>query len=301
MRQLPFNRPGYFWRGNLHTHTTLSDGRLDPASVCEFYRRSGYHFVALTDHFMERYNYPIADASLFNAPGFIAMTGAELHAGQTIASGLWHILAVGLPLNFARNLPDEDGPAITARALAQGAYVAAAHPAWYNLSEADVLSLGNIDAIEIYNGISEDHNDKVDSVYMLDLLAAHGHRYTACATDDAHFHERHADVIRGWVYVKSETLSQDAIVAALKMGYYYSSTGPLLHDVEVFPREKVVVRCSPVDHIFVTGIGSLARQVHGNGLMEAVLDISTFNSPYCRVTVRDRHGYRAWSNPIWFE
>ena len=33
-----------------------------------------------------------------------------------------------------------------------------------------------------------------------------GSRYFACATDDAHFNPERHDAIRGWVYVKSETL-----------------------------------------------------------------------------------------------
>jgi hypothetical protein len=29
-----FTTSGRFWRGNLHTHSTRSDGVLDPAEVC---------------------------------------------------------------------------------------------------------------------------------------------------------------------------------------------------------------------------------------------------------------------------
>lgn len=31
----PFSAPGRFWRGNLHTHSTLSDGALSPEVVTE--------------------------------------------------------------------------------------------------------------------------------------------------------------------------------------------------------------------------------------------------------------------------
>lgn len=37
-------------RGNLHTHTTLSDGVLHPLRVVERYRELGYDFLAITDH-----------------------------------------------------------------------------------------------------------------------------------------------------------------------------------------------------------------------------------------------------------
>ena len=39
MRIRPFSTPGRFWRGNLHAHSSLSDGALNPADVVEAYRR----------------------------------------------------------------------------------------------------------------------------------------------------------------------------------------------------------------------------------------------------------------------
>lgn len=301
MHNLPFSQAGRFYRGNLHTHSTRSDGTKSPQEVCRFYQEMGYHFLALTDHFMERFGYPITDTSMYWGEDFITILGAELHAGQIENGEPWHILSVGLPSDFAPNLAGETGPQIAQRAIDAGAFVAAAHPAWYGLSEADVLSLGSVHAIEIINGISADHNDRLDSWYMVDRLAAQGHRYSACATDDAHFHERHQDLLRGWVWVKAESLTPAALVAALKAGHYYSSTGPQIFDLQVQAGDKVTLRCSPADHITVTGKGAQAVSLHGNGIIDAELSLRRWNSNYCRVTVRDRHGERAWSNVIWFD
>lgn len=302
MHDLPFNKPGRFWRGNLHTHTTRSDGTRSAGAVCDYYRSLGYHFVALTDHFMQTYRYPLTDDPSLHTDDFITLVGAELHAGETVASGLWHILAVGLPADFAPNLPDEDGPGIVRRALDSGAYVAVAHPAWYNLTETDVLSLGpDVQAIETYNGIAADQNDRADSWYMLDTMLALGHRYHGCATDDAHFHSRHHDIGRGWVEVRAEALTRDSILNALKAGHYYSTTGVQLLDVQVQGRSRITVRCSPATNVFVTGKGSLARQMHGNNLREVDISLGSFNSPYCRVTVRAADGSHAWTNPIFFD
>ena len=60
-----FTAPGRFWRGNLHTHSTRSDGVLEPEEVCRRYRAEGYDFLALTDHFVGRYGYPIVDTVPF--------------------------------------------------------------------------------------------------------------------------------------------------------------------------------------------------------------------------------------------
>lgn len=300
MHNLPFDKPGRFYRGNLHTHSTRSDGRVSPEQVCAYYRSVGYDFISITDHFMSRYNYPITDTTPYHTDDFATLLGAELHAGETIASGIWHLLGIGLPLDFAPPTNGEDGPGIVKRALDAGAYVAVAHPAWYNLTEADVISVKDAHAIEIINGISADHSDRIESNYMLDVMLAQGYRFHALATDDAHFHDKHHDLLRGWIHLKSESLEPDALLTALKAGHYYSSTGPVLHNVEV-TRSRVVIECSPVSSAFVVGKGALARYQHGNGLRRIEFSLGSFPSDYCRVTVRDADGNRAWTNPIWFE
>jgi hypothetical protein len=301
MHNLPFDKPGRFYRGNLHTHSTRSDGRLSPEAVCQFYRDMSYHFLSITDHFLENYRFPITDTRGERTENFTTLIGAELHAGRTSIGELWHVLAVGLPFDFAQPLPNETGPEIAQRAMAAGAFVACAHPAWYALSEQDVLDLGKVHAIETINGISEDHNDRIDSWYMLDVLVARGHRYFGLATDDAHFQDRHSDRVRGWVWVKSEALTPEAILEALKRGEYYSSTGPQIHDLKIDSHGTLKLRCSPASSIFVIGHGARSMYKHGKGMIEAEFNISSLNSPYCRVTVRDQFGGRAWTNPIFLD
>lgn len=302
MNQLPFNKPGKFWRGNLHTHSTCSDGMKPPEQVCAFYKMMGYDFLSITDHFMQQFNYPITDTTPFRNENFTTLLGAELHAGKTSVGEIWHVLAVGLPADFAPNLPGEDGPALARRAMQAGAFVTCAHPNWYALSESDVIALGNVHAIETINGISRDHNDRIDSWYMLDAMLNQGRRYFALTTDDAHFHDQHNDLLLGWTWVKSETLTPESILAALKAGSYYNSSGPTIEDVRFSGRERVFIRCSPVDHIFVTGVGARSVYHHTNGVSEIELDLKRLgDSPFCRITLRDRLDGRAWTNPIWFE
>jgi hypothetical protein len=295
----PFSAPGQFRRGCLHTHSTRSDGHVSPEGVCAYYREAGYDFLALTDHFLERYEFPITDTRPYRTQDFTTILGAELHAGAAEFGQLWHILAVGLPIDFAPTFAEETGPGIAARALAAGAFVAAAHPAWYGVTEADIRSLGAIQAVEIYNGTAIDHNDKADSWYVLDLLLRRGARYTACATDDAHFNPDREDRRRGWVQVKCERLDPEALLDALKAGAYYSSTGPEIHDIRAGAGGTLTVRCSPADRVFLTGHGSATAAVHGAGITEAEFSLKPFVDGGCaRVTVRDGAG-RAWSNPIW--
>ena len=300
LKTTAFSSPGRFWRGNLHTHSTRSDGHRSPEQVCAFYRESGYDFLALTDHFLECYDFPITDTRSFRASDFTTILGAELHTGQTLLGELWHILAVGLPLDFPRYLPYENGPQAAARALAAGAFVAAAHPSWYGLTEEDIQSLGAIHAVEVYNGTAADLNDKPDSWPLLDVLLMRGAHLNACATDDAHFNPERADTIRGWVYVKSEALHPDSLLDALKTGAFYSSTGPQIYDMQIHAGNRLSIACSPAERIWIIGYGPKAASAYGHGITTAEFDLRDLSdSPYVRVAIRDRQGGRAWSNPIW--
>ena len=301
MKNLPFNQPGRFWKGNLHTHCTASDGKFSAEAVCQRYRAAGYDFMAMTDHFLEHYQFPLTDTRAFRTADFTTILGAELHSDLTEMGERWHILAVGLPLDFAHTPADETAAHLAARALAAGAYVAVAHPNWYGLTERDIANLGMVDAIEVINGTAIDHNDRADSWAVADVMLGRGQRYLVCATDDFHGKAERHDFARGWVHVKSEALTPEALLAALKAGYYYSSNGPEIYDIQVTKGEKLVVHCSPADRVFVTGKGSRAAAAGGYVSTTFELSLKNFNSPYCRVTVRDMYGRRAWSNPIWFD
>ena len=39
-----------WYKGNLHMHTTCSDGRVSPEQAEDMYEQAGYDFIALTDH-----------------------------------------------------------------------------------------------------------------------------------------------------------------------------------------------------------------------------------------------------------
>ena len=76
----PFSQPGQFWRGNLHTHSTLSDGTLSPDKVVDAYKDTGYDFIMLSEHFVHRFDWPIADTRPMRSNCFTTIIGAELHA-----------------------------------------------------------------------------------------------------------------------------------------------------------------------------------------------------------------------------
>jgi len=300
MKSLPFGKPGRWFRGNLHTHSTNSDGKKSPAQVCAWYQRHGYDFISLTDHFLENYGWPITDTTTFRTKGFTTIIGAEIHAPKTSLGGQWHILAVGLPFDFAQTGRRESGPKLAQRARDAGAYVAAAHPAWYDLTDRDILSLKAAHAIEIFNTTCSVHNGKGDSTGYLDRLLSQDHRYHAIATDDAHSMSDAPDMGRNWVMVRSRRSDPASLLAALHSGSFYASQGPNILDMKFARGRKLTVRTSPVRSVYVSGRSSMSAYFNARrDVTSTVLDLSDFKGTYGRLTVTDKQGRRAWSNPFY--
>ncbi len=300
----PFSRPGKFWRGNLHTHSTLSDGALPVEEVVRRYQAVGYDFVAMTEHFIPHFNWPVADTRQLRGNGFTTLIGAELHAPVTSAGEFWHIVAVGLPLDFAPVSEGEMGPQLARRAVAAGAFVTIAHPSWSRYTIEDGRALSFAHAVEIYNHGCAIENDLGEGFYLLDQMLNESHHLTAIATDDAHF--KTPDHFGGWVHVKAESLEPEALLAALKRGDHYSSQGPLFHDIRL-DGKLIEIETSPVDTITVVCGNSRSCVKNGRAITSANFDLSTLEkgwllektSPWFRVTAIDHAGKRAWSNPVW--
>ena len=223
---------------------------------------------------------------------------------------LWHILAVGLPLDFPAARPGETGVELAERARAAGAFVAIAHPAWSQLRIGDGRALTSAHAVEIYNHGCAVETDRGDGFYLLDQLCNEGRRLTAIATDDAHFRNGDHDAFGGFVEVKAESLEPEALLAALKgWRVLREPRDRASTDVEV-SRKEVTVACSPVNAIaLVTGtsraISCVGRQLTGatlevgEGTRQAWADPGAI--PWFRIVIIDAAGRRAWTNPIWVD
>ncbi|MCY4302259.1 MAG: CehA/McbA family metallohydrolase [Aestuariivita sp.] len=305
MQDPAFTSEGRFWRGNLHTHSTRSDGVVEPEEVCRRYQASDYDFIAITDHFIGTYDYPLVDTTVFRNENFTTLIGAELHSGALENGNLWHILAVGLPQDFVpTNTPEffpipgqETGPEVTTRARNAGAFIAIAHPEWSGLTLNDTRSLDAAHAIEVYNHGCQICSDRGHGFWHLDRLLEENRRLTLCATDDAHFNE--PDHFGGWTMVKAKENTPEALLDALKAGHMYASTGPEIHQVD-WRDDKVKITCSPAAVVTVQGSKCSAETKYGDNLTHITLPLNRFSaSPFMRVTVIDQAGRRAWTNPIW--
>ena len=305
MRVDPFSAPGKFWRGNIHTHSNRSDGVLDPAEVARRYQVEGYDFLAMTDHFLGLYDYPLTDIQSSENENFKTILGAELHTGAMENGEIWHLVAVGLPKDFMPpDAPDfqphthqETAVEIAQRARDAGAFVVVAHPEWSQMSLTDAASIKAAHAIEVYNHGCRAGCDRGYGFHVYEQLLLMGQKLMLCATDDAHFNE--PDHFGGWVMVKAVENSRSFILTALKEGSYYSSMGPDFHNV-IWSDNQVEVSTSAISTIILQGEGTHTVVRHDTSMKHNILPFEKLApSPWLRLTVIDGAGKRAWTNPVW--
>ncbi len=298
MKNNPFNMPGQFYRGNLHTHSTGSDGAYSAQEVIRRYREAGYDFLAISDHYMEVFDYPVTDTRELRSNGFTTLIATELHTDELQCGGIWHILAVGLPVDFPPLKENETIIELTNRAADTGAFIGICHPSWSGLTVDEACQIECAHAVEIYNHGSKVEVERGEDTPFWDTILNKGHHLSGYATDDAH--KMTYDCFGGWIHVKAESLEPELLLEALKAGHYYSSQGPQIHSMDIIG-DELTVTCSPVSNISLQGHDQKSAHQQGTGLVEATFDIAKFKASHLRLTLRDAGSNRAWSNPVWFD
>jgi len=307
MAELLARGPGRFFRGNLHCHSDRSDGALTPAELARAYRAAGYDFVAITDHFEERFGWPVTDTRSLQRADFTTLVGAELSSADWSDPNVYWVAALGLAPDFAPPRAGEHAEAI-ARAAVAGAFLVLLHPGLNGLRPEVARRQPGFDAIhavEVYTHQSWIYRpDTAVAAPFLDALLADGRRLHAVAADDAHFRDG-PDAFGAWVQVYARERAPAALLAALKAGAYYSTQGPALTSLAL-AGATLRVACSPCARVLLTGPTRLWRRWRWRlaapdelPLTEATFDLSHFRGSFCRVTLVDADGRRAWSNPIW--
>ncbi|HET9397116.1 MAG TPA: hypothetical protein VFO36_13800, partial [Nitrospiraceae bacterium] len=73
------------------------------------------------------------------------------------------------------------------------------------------------------------------------------------------------------------------------------------YELDILAGERLTLRCSPADRVFLLGAGAKYRAIGEQGITEATFDLSDWESPYARIVVRDVGRRKAWTNPVWFD
>lgn len=294
-----FSARGSWFKGNCHTHSTLSDGKSSPEDTLAFYRKLGYDFVVMTDHWKTQ-----PDAAALSSDGFLVINGAEIHPPSLKPGcGPHHILAIGI-----RTAPPQE---TLEKATAQrvigwiernGGIPIYCHPYWTG-HDLDHMKEGRAACgMEVYNTACETGRGLGDSSIHYDHALSAGIRWSAFAVDDAHSTKR--DAGQGWIMVKSKALTEKAVLGAIRRGCFYASTGAEIHSLTL-RRNLLRIECSPVRKVVWHAEGPFGTVIHAGreSLTQAETAVTDLmrRSKYLRVEITDSKGRKAWSNPIYLD
>lgn len=282
----PFEAEGNWYKGNIHLHTTNSDGALTPEETCKVYREAGYDFVVLTDHWKIT---PVPAVP----PDFLALSGVEYHTGNC------HIIC----LHPGPLLPEENYTAqeIIDRLNQQAGYPIIAHPYWSGITSQELLGLKNYLGIEVFNNTCENLKGKgYSSVHWDELLQA-GRQVWGLAVDDSHHHPgpyRRDDLLKGFIMVRAKTLARKNILEAIEKGLFYSSTGVIIENITVADN-LVSVQSSPAAEIDFVSYNACGNRFSGirKEITQAEFTL-TGQERYLRIEITDSRNQKAWTNPI---
>lgn len=229
-----------WYAGDLHDHTTFSSDAfssgtaLDPVAFAHQAKAIGLDWVALTDHNVTAQNERLADAA---PPGFLLLAGEETtnwFHGHSTSIGMtpgdyfdWRWRPLGTPID-----PAHEGRVIDYLNLARqrGVYTAAAHPfgatlAWQCFTDSENDPTALPDGFEVWNGPFQP--DDQATINKWDEELTRGRKIWANGGSDVHgLADPATDIGFPTTVVYADALSRDAIVAALKAGRSYVTTGP---------------------------------------------------------------------------
>ena len=294
----PFEVAGKWYKGNVHTHSTLSDGTKTPNALVEIYSEAGYNFLSITDHGI------VADVEELNGGGLLLIPGEEICIGKSNADTFYHIVGLGVKetLPFKDFDIYQDPQEIIEAINIEGAVSIIAHPYWSGLDHQDLMKLINYHGVEIYNTSCDyERNTGLSSSHIDGLIAA-GRKPLIFAVDDHHGAERPQlplDACGAWINVKASSLTESDVLSSIKRGLFYSSTGPEIKELKIVNGE-IRISCSPARHISFISTPSLGMKFHA--IDEPLTNASYRGRPgetYVRVEVTDHEGRMAWTNPLY--
>lgn len=313
------------YKGNLHSHTVNSDGKLTPQESVKLFKEHGYSFLCFSEH--DKYT-DFRDE--FNTKEFIILPGLEASAYLLKEEGSWtslkthhihgilgttkmqreakrplftHMEYVQPPLYYGEWDGAKVAQEVCDNMREHGCITTYNHPIWSRVRESEFIDTQGITALEIfnYNTVNESGTG-FDSTYW-DVMLREGKVIWAVATDDNHNAGIFDDACGGYIVVQADSLSHDNIIESILNGTYYSSSGPEIFEWGIKDGSAYVV-CSDVYRInFITGNYVTDGITYMGKSMDETLNSESYklkgHESYIRVECVDKNGRCAWSNPIY--
>ncbi len=284
----PFTRPGQFYKANLHTHTTNSDGEKTASERARQYKEHGYSVLAVTDHHL------ITDIGGLSDDDFLLISSMETHPACLPDTDVYHLVCLNVPKDL--QLPEDSTANERVRMVkAAGGELIFAHPYWCGHNINHITAVEDFIAVEVYNATCTKIGKGISSVQWDDILDA-GRIVGAVAVDDTHSGR---DLFMGWTMIKATELTVESIMTALRSGSYYCSCGPTIEDFRV-ENGVATVECSPATEVHLMGrrASGLSYYADGGELITSASRNADPSTGYVRAEVVDEKGRRAWTNPI---
>lgn len=346
--------PLAWFKGSTHMHTVNSvDGDTTPSDLVSWYRRLRYNFVVLSDHDtltdVKGLNAVHADNGSVHGPKpgifyspFLVIAGEEITDGYSSAAAEGALVPGERDLTSrqvhltAMNLREGVAPQrgasvfdvlqrnVNAVRAAKGVPIIN-HPSFtWSMTADDLRRVTGATLFELWSGHQQTHSFGGGGVppveAMWDDVLSSGKVMYGVASDDTHtirgLDAPNAMAVpgRGWVMVRADRLTSDAIMSAMERGDFYSSSGVELADYQVtattiaitlkpFMRSRYIVQ-------FIGKNGRLLKEVPVNpdlaewriapgapGLKPVVYTIQG-DEGYVRAKVLESNGDLAWTQPV---
>jgi hypothetical protein len=275
---------------------------MSPDMLVRHYEWAGFDVLAITDHWVRTVER--------STRKLLVMPSAELNALANNHDS--HVLALGVETD--PDPPDQFAPLqeVVDWILANGGVPFLAHTYWSGLRTSDWEGCEGLVGIEVWNtGCELEIGRGNASVHWDEALEA-GYDLTALATDDSH----HPGYDSGfaWTMVRACDRTQEAVLEALRIGQFYGSTGPTIHDVEQ-DDGYVTVGCSPAASVTLVSARHRGARANAGRLgypnAATILERDSAGhitacrlekpplAPYGRIEVSDAAGRKAWTNALW--
>jgi len=323
MRQYLLPEKGNFYKANLHSHSTVSDGAWAPDEVKKNYMEKGYSIVAYTDHDIMIPHPELADDN------FLPLTGFELSIvdsdpSLTVFSQkrnchlcfiaptmcdtkqvLWHrrfyqwgfkpelIPLVNYDeesLDFVRNYTPEKINEAIAIGRRAGYFISYNHPAWSLESYPEYMAYDGFHALEVVNYCSVAGGELDENLHVLRDMIRAGKLPFATGSDDNH--NRSNDSFGGFTMIKAPALTYSDIFDALMKGNFYASEGPSIDEL-YYENGRVYVKASDavsvIYHADIHHSNAIVRAQEGSTEIIAEFELKEQEKAFF-ITVSDSYG-----------
>ena len=300
-----FPNTGIWLKGNVHSHTTRTDGTCPPDKQIRDYHAKGYDFLSITDHNVVDSHQLGGDVDICIIPGWERDIRNNPENTKCIhVVGLLSSDAEATPAHEERRYDCLEIPyqQLLDDMNANGEYTILAHPRWSRMTPDEVLNLQGFQAIEVFNTGCERlmHAGRADLYW--DLLLQSGRKVWGIACDDTHQKTPRSDRFGGWIMVRAEQRTVASILEQMKGGKFYLSQGPQIEDWGM-DEDTITFKCSPCKEIHVTAYPTRGRSFYapeGEMLTEITYPLKG-GEKYIRIECIDQDGNTAWTNPHFFD